>query len=159
MKYQLLMVFRLQNSIRQLPALNSKAVEIYCNGFLGLLDDERASEEAFRKAAALLETVRDKMAPSRDPPERTRAFTALLIGAASGGRHEPPAAVAMVGGTVKWFSDIMGYGFIAADDGSDVFVHLSVLPRDSRSLVTGQRIQFATAQTSRGLRVAQIRYS
>jgi CspA family cold shock protein len=46
-------------------------------------------------------------------------------------------------GTVKWFNSEKGYGFIAQDDGPDVFVHYSAIEMDGfRTLVEGERVEF-----------------
>jgi cold shock protein len=51
-------------------------------------------------------------------------------------------------GIVKWFNDAKGYGFIATEAGSDVFVHFSALPSTGgyRSLSEGQKVQFDVVQ-------------
>ena len=49
----------------------------------------------------------------------------------------------MLSGTVKWYSEQRGYGFISPDGGgSDVFVHRSALPRGQRTLAQGARVSF-----------------
>jgi CspA family cold shock protein len=54
-------------------------------------------------------------------------------------------------GTVKWFNNEKGYGFIAVDGGQDVFVHYSAIQSDGyRSLEEGQRVQFEVAQGPKG---------
>jgi CspA family cold shock protein len=46
-------------------------------------------------------------------------------------------------GTVKWFNNEKGYGFISPDSGQDVFVHFSAIQgRGFRSLEEGQRVEF-----------------
>jgi CspA family cold shock protein len=58
----------------------------------------------------------------------------------------------MVQGTVKWFNDAKGYGFITVDgqDG-DVFVHFSAIQGNGfRTLTEGQRVQFEIAQGPKG---------
>ena len=57
----------------------------------------------------------------------------------------------MAQGTVKWFNNEKGYGFIAVDGGEDVFVHYSAIQSDGyRSLDEGQRVEFEVAQGPKG---------
>ncbi len=59
----------------------------------------------------------------------------------------------MMTGTVKWFDDAKGFGFIAADDGSgDVFVHHSAINGSGfKTLAEGQKVQFETQKGPKGL--------
>ena len=57
----------------------------------------------------------------------------------------------MAQGTVKWFNSEKGYGFIAVDDGEDVFVHYSAITADGyRSLDENQRVEFEVVQGPKG---------
>ena len=54
-------------------------------------------------------------------------------------------------GTVKWFGAVKGYGFIAEDDGQDVFVHQSnILMKGFRVLEVGQRVSYQIEPTEKG---------
>lgn len=54
-------------------------------------------------------------------------------------------------GTVKWFEPVKGYGFIAGDDGQDVFVHQSnILMKGFRTLEVGQRVSYQIELTKKG---------
>jgi CspA family cold shock protein len=64
----------------------------------------------------------------------------------------------MAQGTVKWFNDAKGYGFISrADDGRDVFVHYSSIQGDGfRTLVQGQSVEYDEQTGPKGLFAAGV---
>ena len=63
----------------------------------------------------------------------------------------------MAEGTVKWFSNEKGYGFIARDGAEDVFVHHSAITMEGyRSLTEGQRVEFEVVQGDKGLQAANV---
>ncbi|MBT3314938.1 MAG: cold-shock protein [Anaerolineae bacterium] len=54
-------------------------------------------------------------------------------------------------GTVKWFNGTKGYGFLAREDGPDVFVHYSAIQGDGyRNLQEGQQVEFTVEQGAKG---------
>jgi CspA family cold shock protein len=60
-------------------------------------------------------------------------------------------------GTVKWFSDRKGYGFIVREGGEDVFVHYSgIRAGGPRSLYEGDKVQFAIQEDPRGPRAVDL---
>ena len=61
-------------------------------------------------------------------------------------------------GTVKWFSDQKGFGFISAEDGNDVFVHFSgIAGQGYRSLSEGQAVEFDLTQGQKGPQASNVR--
>jgi CspA family cold shock protein len=64
----------------------------------------------------------------------------------------------MAAGTVKWFKDDKGYGFITGEDGVDVFVHFSAIQGEGfKSLSEGQKVSYDVQQGPKGLQAANVR--
>jgi CspA family cold shock protein len=64
----------------------------------------------------------------------------------------------MAVGTVKWFNDAKGFGFISQEGGEDVFVHHTAIQADGfRSLQEGQRVEFEVTRGPKGLQAANVR--
>ena len=60
-------------------------------------------------------------------------------------------------GTVKWFNNSKGYGFITRDEGDDVFVHYSSISGSGfRSLEEGQRVEFTVGEGQKGLQAQDL---
>lgn len=60
-------------------------------------------------------------------------------------------------GTVKWFNDAKGYGFITTERGEDVFVHFSAIQsKGFRSLAEGSTVEFDLVQGPKGLQAANV---
>ncbi|HSH56442.1 MAG: cold-shock protein [Halomonas sp.] len=64
----------------------------------------------------------------------------------------------MATGTVKWFNDTKGYGFISPDDsGDDLFAHFSEIQADGfKTLQDGQKVSFEVTQGKKGLQASNI---
>ncbi len=63
----------------------------------------------------------------------------------------------MATGTVKWFDDAKGYGFIEREDGEDVFVHYSAIVGEGyRSLTEGSEVEFDIEEDPKGPRAANV---
>lgn len=64
----------------------------------------------------------------------------------------------MAQGTVKWFNDTKGFGFIESDDGQDVFVHQSEIQAEGfRSLAEGAKVEFELAAGDKGPKALQVK--
>ena len=60
-------------------------------------------------------------------------------------------------GTVKWFNEAKGYGFITPDEGNDVFVHFSAIQGEGfKTLAEGQRVEFEVVQGEKGPQAANV---
>jgi CspA family cold shock protein len=63
----------------------------------------------------------------------------------------------MAKGTVKWFNDAKGYGFISRSSGEDVFVHFTSIQGEGfRTLAEGDEVEFELRETERGLQAANV---
>ncbi len=61
-------------------------------------------------------------------------------------------------GTVKWFNEAKGYGFIQRDGGDDVFVHYTAIQTAGfKTLQEGQRVEFSVEQGRKGLQAINVR--
>jgi cold shock protein len=66
----------------------------------------------------------------------------------------------MVNGTVKWFNDAKGFGFLEQENGEDVFCHFSAITGDGfKSLVEGDHVSFDVVKGPKGLQAANVKKS
>ena len=60
-------------------------------------------------------------------------------------------------GTVKWFNAEIGFGFITAEEGNDVFAHYSQIQKDGfKTLEEGQEVEFNVVEGQKGLQAEEI---
>ncbi len=63
----------------------------------------------------------------------------------------------MVNGTVKWFNDSKGFGFLEQENGEDVFVHFSAINGQGfKSLAEGDKVTFEVVKGPKGLQAANV---
>jgi len=62
-----------------------------------------------------------------------------------------------INGTVKWFNDAKGFGFISRESGPDVFVHYSAVSSDGfKSLAEGDKVEFEIVEGQKGPQAANV---
>lgn len=66
--------------------------------------------------------------------------------------------MSITNGTVKWFNDDKGFGFLEQESGPDVFAHFSAISGDGfKSLAEGQKVEFTVTQGPKGPQAENIR--
>ncbi|MFC1553920.1 cold-shock protein [candidate division KSB1 bacterium] len=64
----------------------------------------------------------------------------------------------MATGTVKWFNDSKGYGFVSQEDGTEIFVHYSAISQEGfKSLNEGDKVEFEVVTTEKGLQASDVK--
>jgi len=90
------------------------------------------------------------------PRQSAPPGAAALCRFGTAGIERPGVVVAQ--GTVKWFNGEKGYGFIAVDGGSDVFVHYTAIEMDGyKTLEEGQRVEFEVTEGQKGPQADKVR--
>jgi CspA family cold shock protein len=102
-------------------------------------------------------SVRSDYTTASPPALGRKKSCAALTAAQSPRRNENKQQ--MANGTVKWFNDAKGFGFITqTDGGEDVFCHHSAIQADGfRSLAEGQKVEFDVTRGPKGLQAANVR--
>lgn len=170
-RHHLLMLFRLLIESDQLPYLNSKKIDKYCDRLREALWDDDEALEKFQTAASLIEQAAEKSSYARFDATRRKAFTGELIDLLN--RELPgtsqqtkvferpkldaiAAQVQRERGKVKWFSDIRGFGFIEGKHPKDIFVHIRDVFGEEQKLFPGDIVEFILIENDKGLNAKAI---
>jgi CspA family cold shock protein len=146
-------------------AVHTMSTDGPCDTSIGVADVRQHAEVVALAVTRALSSISSalKVCTSRSLSRKfwlsERARSVSTIGARPGvGRELVEEAVKMALGTVKWFNDAKGYGFISrADDGKDVFVHYSSIAGEGfRTLNQGQTVEYEEQQGPKGLFAAKV---
>jgi CspA family cold shock protein len=100
-------------------------------------------------SAANRETVEGSRLPGAASVVRDAESTIQLL--------QEVRSMARITGTVKWFNDAKGYGFLSREGGPDVFVHFSAIQGNGfKSLAEGDRVEFEIVQGQKGPQAADV---
>jgi CspA family cold shock protein len=81
-----------------------------------------------------------------------------MYGARSGRKLRETKGNRVSTGTVKWFNEAKGFGFISQENGDDVFVHFSAIEGDGfKTLADGDQVAFEVTRGPKGLQAASVR--
>ncbi|MFQ5548633.1 MAG: cold-shock protein, partial [Woeseia sp.] len=136
--YHMLMLLRIQLMGMSMPRFNSHNASDYAIKLIDKLSDEDECKAKSETSAELIQSTLAGFdgATGRNPPSRIRAFTELLLNEISAGKdaqEEEPEPPLVIGkretGTLRWFNELKGFGFIQRDQGGEIFVHHSGLKR------------------------------
>ena len=165
-RYHLLMLIRMLLGKYTAPRLNSNEIGSYVLPMVDMVRDPNDGQDYVARAMEILKGVLDEFGEhsgKRNPPYRLKAFTEELkekfrpVGRKRvHGASDKSTAASLVdveSGSIVWYDDWRGYGFIGRDAGGDnVFVHHSKLHRVPwHRRVAGTRVRYEVA-TNRGVR-------
>jgi cold shock CspA family protein len=162
-RFHLLMVFRLLTETSDLPYLNSKKIDKYCQDMKTVLWDEHKALLIFQRATHMIDQLLPTLNYEIDEAPRRKAFTSdLILLASKENKQTKQSSVAAVNrerGVVIWFSDIKGYGFVKGPNEETIFVHYSDIRGGKfayRFLMPNETIEFVLVKTEKGLQAKDV---
>lgn len=160
-QYHLLMLLRVFIGGQHMPKFNSQKIRSYSLKIVNALRDSKRLDQECTRAIDLIDDALGKFDLSGDgsnPPYRLRAFTLELLKItastpqqkkADSLQNSPPPD-GYEKGTIKWFDDWKGFGFIEQDSGEDIFVHETMIGQVPWHLrYPGKRVKFKTVPNTR----------
>jgi len=147
-KHHLLLLFRLALGPGEHPPLKAPGAEDYAKKLCAVLWDEKKALALFRDCVVQLEARLQSFDGDRYLADRLRAFTAHLM----------PSNKQRPRGVVKAWNLDRAFGFVRADDGTDIFVHYTAIRETvHKYLREGEKVEFDAVQTERGPQARDLR--
>jgi cold shock protein len=109
----------------------------------------------FRSGCYTVRSVRVEPGVSSNSPQPSKILP--VVAPIHPAQFNPGNTIKMEQGTVKWFNDAKGFGFISRQNGEDVFVHYSAINSSGfKSLQEGQAVQFNVVKGPKGWQAADV---
>ncbi len=106
----------------------------------------------------LADFFRESCAPANGAPVKGTGSCRRFKGGVLQDREVLARSFKVARGTVKWFNEAKGFGFISQEGGEDVFVHFSAIQGDGfKTLAEGEALEFDVTQGPKGLQAANVR--
>ncbi len=145
-KYHMLLLFRIAVAGEKLPNMGSKDMNKYCQQLMDVLWDEKAAIKQFEASIEKIKIVLDKTSDKVNA-ERLKVFTMQLTSLPELEFEE---------GTISYYNDMRGFGFIKGTAGNDIFVHIKDV-ENATILSIGQHVEFIKKGSEKGLNAHKVR--
>ncbi len=140
-KYHMLLLFRLKTGGRNMPSINNKNMDAYCEKIIDVLWNRNEAIRIFQETIKDIEKALASVETTYNIT-RLRRFTSQIT--------ELPD-IELIRGVVKYYNNLRGFGFIDAGQPEDVFVHINdVKTPGFRSLSEGQHVEFILKHGEKG---------
>lgn len=160
-KYHLLMLFRLLAGGASTPPIGSKKIAGYSSRIIECLSNQKEADRLFREARKIVDACRTSDDRSDDTERlRRKVFTESLLESCSEGYTKKeisePNDGEQLEGTVKWYNDQRGFGFIEVSEGKDVWFHIKESHVPSWHLKEKTPVSFQVKKTTKGVTASDV---